>query len=677
MKKTTLDIIQNFQKCRRAVPNLTALPDGTYEGQVPGYPGLINRSVALKETLEYLIPRWEDFSTDPAFPDTVSVWMWPLGDPQPADPFISFTVSSPAATGVPVNIALARRPPGNHQLRYSVYVDNVGNTSFSDPQLMIVDLREPYFDHVGPIPAPTPPAGMPTPATLAYFQGLPNETALFSILDYPDRAPGDYLLLYFNNSDEPYLPVPGNLSPKWEIPANLTFPLPLSVVQDSPDGLRDLRYQIYDAAGNPSKLSAKFTFDVALFPPPTNFKAPTIDLAVPGDGLLDRNDTAQLDGGIIRIPAYDNPQRGADGDVIVITLTTSVGSITLDDAPLGSTAFPVPVNVRYPTLAALYGATLGLLEMTVSYQIKRRTVSYPSPLTASTDLLLFVVGPDNPDAPSLINPNLKPVVVRGEDATGNEGNDNELTPEHALRPANAYITLWNTTPTPDARPFTIYLYYEGELADTLPVPAGMADDEVKLQIPFALVSKYGNGLKRVSYTIGTTGNANRQYSADTLVEVSANIINLEPPTVRHLVGSGNGTINCTSFRPVGPPPGNIVVYVPPSEYFSLNMIVTVHWRGFRDDAGMDEVTAVAGSKDSVPLTQQMLNSGFELELENYFTRFKPIQPTQGDRLAGSAKVHYSIFLDGQTVNSGDATPRVRGQLVGGGGTFCDGLPVPA
>lgn len=673
MKKTTLDIIQCFQKCRRAAPNLTALPDGTFEGQVSGYPGLINRSVALKETMEYSIPRWPDFSTDPAFPDTVSVWMWPLDDPQPTDPFISFTVSSPPATGVPVNIALARRPPGNHQLRYSVFVDSVGNTSYSDPQLMIIDLREPYFDHVGPIPAPTPPTGLPTPATLAYFQGLPNETALFGIPDYPDKAPGDYALLYYNDSDDPYLPVPGNPSPKWLIPANLTFPLPLSVVQGSPDGIRGLRYQIYDAADNPSKLSAKFSFDVALLPAPTNFKAPTIDLAVPGDGTLDRHDTAQLDGGIIRIPAYDNPQRGVDGDVIVITLTTSLGSITLADAPLGSAAFPVQVNVRYPTLAALYGATLGLLEMTVSYQIRRRSVLYPSPLTASTDLLLYVVGPSNPDEPSLINPNLKVVVVKGEDATGTEGNDNELTPEHALRPANAYITLWNTSPTPDARPFTIFLYYEGELADTLLVSSGVADDVVKLQIPFELVSKYGNDLKRVFYTIGAAGNANRQYSVDTLVDVSANIISLIAPTIRHLAGSGNGITNCDTFRP---PLGNILVYIPPSEYFSLNMIVTVHWRGFRDDAGTDEVTSVAGSKDSVPLTQPMLNNGFELELENYYTRFKPIQPTKADRLAGAAKVHYSIVFGGVTVNSADATPRVRGQLIGGGGTFCDGLLVP-
>ena len=677
MEKKTLELIRCFETRRRAAPQLNALPDGSYEGQVSGFPGLINRNTALKETMEFLIPRWDDFSTDPSFPDTVSVWMWPLDDPRPADPFTTFTVSSPPATGVPVNIALARRPPGVHLLLYSVFVDNVGNTSESLSQPLIVDLAGPYYSHVGPFPAPLPPADLPTPATLAYFQGLPNETALFSVPDYVanGRADGDYVLLYYNNSDTPYLPTAGSSDPKWVLPVNLTIPLPLSVVQGSEDGLRSLRYELYDAAGNPARLSSQFVFDVGLFPAPTNFKAPTVDLAVPGDQLIDRNDAAQLSGAIIRIPAYDNFLRGIDGDVLSVTLTTSLGSRTLPDVPLGSNAFPVQVHADYPTLLQIYGATEGELEMTVSYVVKRRSVSHNALLTAMTNLDLFVVGPTNPDEPSLINPNLNPAVVRGEDATGVEGADNELTPEHANRRANVHITLWDTPPTPDASPFTIYLYYEGVLADTLFVPSGTASQEVTLHIPWNIIADHSNGTKRVHYTIGSTGTSNRQYSPTTPVEVTANIISLLAPTIRNLVGSGNGIVNCTSFVPAL---GNIVVHVKPSEHFTLNMIVRVHWRGYRDDMGADEVTAVYGFKDSPPLTQAMLNGGFEVVLEDYFTRFKPIQPTRANRTDGSARVHYTIMLHGELVTSSEATPLVRGHLVGGtNGTFCDGLPVPA
>lgn len=678
MDRKTLDTIRCFESRRREGTRLSALPDGSYEGQVPGFPGLIDRNTALKETMEFLIPRWDDFSTNPGFPDTVRVWMWPLDEIRPENPFATFAVSSPPPTGVPVNIALARRPPGAHLLQYEVFVDNVGNASLSLPQLLIVDLAPPYYSHVGPIPAPLPPADLPTPATLEYFEGLPNQTALFSVPNYIEngRAEGDYALLYYNNSDTPYLPTPGSLDPKWVLPADLSIPLPLSVVQGSEDGGRSLRYELHDAAGNPAKLSSQFVFDVGLFPAPTNFKTATIDLAVPGDQLIDRNDTAQLNGAIIRILAYDNFLRGAAGDSISVTLTTSLSSQTLPDVPLGSNAFPVQVHAGYPTLLLLYGATEGELDMIVSYAIKRRSVSYPALLPTSVKLDLFVVGPTNPDAPSLVNPNLNLALVKGVDATGGEGGDNELTPEHAGRPTNVRIRLWDAPPTPDAHPFTIYLYYEGVEVGTLFVPNGTAFQVVTMQIPWLIIADHGNGTKRVHYTIGSTGTSNRQHSGITSVAVTANIIALASPIVRNLVGEGAGTINCTSFVPAL---GNIVVHVPPSEHFALNMIVRVHWRGYRDNEGTNEVTAVYGFKDSPPLTQAMLNNGFDVHLENYYTRFKPIQPTIDDRTAGSARVYYSITLPSGTVNSAEATPRVRGQLVGGvnGPIFCDGNFVPA
>ncbi|XKU39948.1 hypothetical protein BG51_19880 [Pseudomonas [fluorescens] ATCC 17400] len=406
MDRKTLETIQRFQTRCATNNTLLSLPAGTYEGQVPGFPGLIDRNTALKETMEFLIPRWDDFSTDPNFPDTVRVWMWPLDDPQPSEPFTTFTVSSPAAGGVPVNIALARRPPGAHLIRYELFVDNIGNSTQSDSQLLIVDLAPPYYSHVGPIPAPLPPAGLPTPASLAYFQGLPNQAAMFRVPDYVanGRAPGDYLLAYYNNSDTPYLPTAASTDPKWVLPADLSFPLPLSVVQGSPDGLRSLRYELYDAAGNPARLSSQFVFDVGLFPAPSNFIAPTIDLAVPGDLLIDRSDVAQLNGAIIRIPAYSNFLRGDEGDMISVILTTSLGTVTLPDVPLGSNPFPLQVHVAFPTLALLYGATEGLLSMTASYAVMRRSVSYPSTLTATTDLDLFVVGPANPNEPDPVNP---------------------------------------------------------------------------------------------------------------------------------------------------------------------------------------------------------------------------------------------------------------------------------
>jgi hypothetical protein len=170
--------------------------------------------------------------------------------------------------------------------------------------------------------------------------------------------------------------------------------------------------------------------------------------------------------------------------------------------PLGNNVFPLQVHAPYAVLVLPYGATVGLLSMTVSYVIRRRSVTYPATFTTTTDIDLFVVGPANPNDPDQTNPNLNAPIVRGEDANGTEGNDNEVIPDHANRRANVYIVLWSVAPTPDARPFTLYLFYEGVQVGQLFVPGGLANQVVTLQIPWSVISEHGNGLKRVHYAIG-------------------------------------------------------------------------------------------------------------------------------------------------------------------------------
>ncbi|WP_339531239.1 hypothetical protein [Pseudomonas mucidolens] len=675
MKRETLEAIRNFQNERKANPvaDPPPLPDGKLEGEVAGFPGLISRETALAEEMEFLLPRWMDFSTDPLIPDDVRVWIKPFDNADWGDAFISFQVTSPAATGVPVNIARARRAPGKHLLKYEVHVKSVDNLSESLKQLLIVDLTPPYSTLPGPIPPPVPPADLPDSVDLAYFQSQTDQSAWFTIPDYTayDSAPGDRLLLYYGNADYPYPPVTGNSETFWLLDADLKFPLPLAVVEALADGLQSLRYEIYDAAGNPSRRSARFDLDIGLSPAPTNFKKPLIEHAVPGDGLIDRADVALKNGMEVLIPEYEHFLRGANGDEIIVTLTTSLDTQTLPAQALGDNVFPVQVHANYLTLEKLYGATVGVLPLTVSYVIRRRSVTYPSALTTDTGLDLFVVGPTPTDPTDPVNHDLLPVVVTGTDAGGIEGPPNELNPEHATRPANARITLWSAAPTPDARPFTIYLWYDGRLVGEESVTNGSAGQDVDMEIPWSLIAAQANGIKRVYYTIGTTGSTNRQFSPDTLVTVTANVKSMVKPEVQNL--SSIGSINCSSFVPDSPP-GDIVVRIPPSEHFTIGMTVTLHWQGYSDNNGTLPVAGTDAEVDSLPLTQDMINNGFELRLNPYAKIYKPIQPTRADRLAGSARLYYSIVLSDGEVNSDEALAPVRGQKPGS--VFCDDTPVP-
>lgn len=674
MKKDTLDFIRNYAKNRSA--NTTdALPDGILEGEVPGYPGLLSREYNLRENLNFSIPLWPDADTHPFLDDLVSVWWKNFDDTEWGTPIYNFTVVAPGPETV-VNIAQGRRPAGRYQIKYGIEVRGVDNYSESDPQTVVVDLTPPYAISPDAPPAPIPPADLPTPADRDYFESKPNESAVFTIPDYVahGRADGDWAYLYYNGSDTPYAPNPPDPSPRWNLPADLSFPLPLSVVDANPDGLRNLRYELFDAAGNWARLSTAYEMDVGLFPAPENLLAPLVDrTSPPGDVLIDRADVA-LDGGmIVRIPEYTNFLRGVDGDEFLVTLRTSITTVNLEAQPLGNSRFPAEVYVPYRVLEILYGATRGLLPLTVSYVVRRRSVNNPATPTTTVNLDLFVVGP-TPIGPDPINDDLLPVVVNGVDATGTEGPDDELERDHANRPAIARVTLWSTAPTPDASDFTIRLYYSGELVATQPVTGASAGQVIPLSIPWSFIERHGNGRKTVFYTIAQGASTNRQFSPDTTVTVNANFKELAPPVVRHL--SDAGAINCTTFRPENPP-GNVVVFIPPSEHFELRMVVTLHWQGYSDNAGMVAVPAAVGRVDSIPLTQAMINSGFELLLGPYETIYKPIQPHSGARLAGSARIWYTINLPEGPLPSDEAHPLVRGVRIGGtNGFFCDGTAVP-
>lgn len=686
MNKKTRDYFSKLNTVKNSPPAVLAELDAPEIDFVPGFQGLIFREQALAENLELRIPRWEDYSSDPSNPDTVRVFIKPADNAEYGDPFItfqfSFDVTLPEAFAT-TNIVRGRRPPGFWDIKYEVFIVRIPNLSESDPLRLIVDTDAPYASSPGNPPPPILPAGVTLPIDLADFPPAPNDRLFFSIPDYvlQGRAPGDRLRLFYNGSDTPYEPNPPATDVNWPV-TDLTFPLPRSVVAAGPDGFNTLRYELVDAAGNVSRLSSSLSFDVALMPAPKNLKAVLINRASPGDGLFDRVDASIDFGMIVRIPAYDDFQRGNDGDYFDVTLSTSVGSETISGTPLGSTSFPVPITVPLHTLLALYGASTGDLPLTVTYVIKRRSVTYPPAPSTTINLNLHVVGPTPTDPPDLVNTDLNPVVIKGVNAVGAEGNDNELLPIHANRPANAHITLWDEAPTPDAEDFLIRLYYEGDLASSRTITGGVADQLVTppLQIPWALIAKHGNAppLKQAYYTIGTATSTNRQESVFTQVDVQANVQALAQPEVRNLEMAGGppGLINCNTVRPLNTD-GNITVYIPPSSFFEPFMVVRVDWKGYSDNTGTTEVPAAAGFTNSPPLTTAMIALGFEVNLGPFSTIMKLIQPDQGTRLMGSARINYTIQLPSGPLTSSDALHLSRAIKAGASPTYCDNTPVPA
>ncbi|GLH49354.1 hypothetical protein [Pseudomonas lactis] len=687
MDKKTRDYFAKLNPDGESPPAiLSELPPAVFD-IVPGYPGLIYREQALAEQMELRIPRWEDYSSDPALPDIVYVFIKPVDDAEYEGPFLTFEHNFDATLPelfVTTNIARGRRPPGHWDIKYEVYIRRVPNLSESFSTRLIVDTEAPYAK--SPIlfpPPPIVPAGVTLPIDEADFPAAPNDRLFLSIPDYvaDGREPGDTIRAFYNDSDTPYAVDTASSDVDWPV-TDLRFPLPKSVVEAGPDGYVAIRYQLLDAARNPSQLSSALRLDVALLSAPTNLKQPLIGRAFPGDNLFDRVDASIDQGMIVRISEYQHFERGNDGDIFDLTLSTSIATETIPGTSLGSTSFPVPITVPIHILQRLYGASTGDLPLTVTYVVRRRSVTYPAAPSTVINLNLHVVGPAPTNPPDLTNADLYPVVIKGVDAGGVEGNDNELLPAHANRPANAHITLWDASPTPDAEDFVIRLYYEGDLVATRPITGGVAGDPVTppLQIPWAIIAKHGNAppLKQVYYTIGTATGTNRQESEVTSVDVQANVQSLAMPEVRNLelIGGPPGVINCNTVRPLNAN-GNITVFIPPSRFFEEFMVVRVDWKGYSDNTGTTEVPAAAGFTNSPALTPLMISQGFEVTLGPFSTIMKLIQPHQGTRLMGAARINYTIQLPTGPLTSSDALHLSRSIKSGASPTYCDNTPVPA
>lgn len=704
MENATAEFYKNLPQTRARLALLADednIPDGVIQGEVPGFPGLVFLSNAVDPNLSFTVGPWDDMSTDPANPDKLTVWMLnsETDDPDtqiPLQPMMD-VVSPPDM--VSINIPLFRRQEGIYWLIYEVFVAATFNTSRSLPQPFVIDKTAPYTGFRGAIPAPVRPADMPASVGKDYFDSN-GGIALFTVPDYVayGKAPGDWILLYINGSRTPLQLVPPDASnpldppQKWVLPADLSVPLSWDVLEahlPSGGGPFTIYYEMFDAAGNaarPSSESLRVT--VSNVPDPTLLLPPTIDRAVPGDNLVDRNDTALDNGMLVRIPPYTNFVPGIAGDRAVVTIAVGTNSLQLPAVTLGSAPFP-PIQVTLGQLLQVYDVAESAVQMTVSYVIERGSNTFPLPpapapsTTVNLDLF-FPAGPAPTDPPDLVNRDLLAPHIYGQkddgtyEPTGGP-NEDKLTRDHANRQAQARVTLWSKPPLPGVRDFDITLFYAGKRVSSTRVTGGIAGQVVEIPVPWSLIQVEGNGDKSLEYRVSATG-TNFQISPETLFNVQANFKFLAAPTVRRLAGASatsQGAVNCDSFLPKAPP-GVLTVYVPPSEFFVRGERITVTIKGYSDNAGTIEIPAAAASEMTAEYDPITFRNGVEVTFSNHLTLLKLLQADSSRRSVGSLRVYYETRLEPEgNTKSDEATPASRVIRVGTGGYFyCDGIVAP-
>jgi hypothetical protein len=267
-----------------------------------------------------------------------------------------------------------------------------------------------------------------------------------------------------------------------------------------------------------------------------------------------------------------------------------------------------------------------------------------------------VAGPDLPDWPDPVNPDLKVGTVMGAiSQTPNvlnrddTGQDATFTFEMYAAPADGEI---------------VRVYWGDVLANTYEVKGTEAEgDPIPVTIPWNVIEQVKNNpALPVHYRIGTAGSPNEQRSDITHVSVDAVVLTPEAPEYLHLVEAPGGVLalSCNSLR------GEkhaVQVQVPDlSEWVAANGKVTLTWTPY-DEKGEGELTDAIKTQE-ITLTPETVK-GFIWEVEPYETHILPTYVSPTNR-SGWATTTYAFTFEGHEVISKAAEAPV--QMWGAGGS---------
>lgn len=516
------------------------------------------------------------------------------------------------------------RPDGPFRLAYRVRSYN-DSTTWAAPITLIADGTPPWRN------LEPPKMGIPAVPIDDDYLAANTDGVKCTLPEYAEWQVGDQVTFWWVKAppDNPAeLPPAGQVAVA-QVPMEVV--VPADVVQSTGDGGCYLLYMLTDKANNRSRLSVYSRVAVALGPRPADLEPPFVPLAV-DDGEVDLKDA--YTGVDVCIPIYLNWK---PTDRIQVTWGTTL----LAEEPVGSAPDTViPIRVPTQVLRDEYGAATGPLQTTVSYQVLRGDVA--SDILDTTVAVDFsVIGPELPEWPDPVNPQLVPPTVFG--AVSNIAN--ELTAADFDQPARLDFELY----APCVPGEIVQAYWNGVLVTEeqyVVVEGDEAGAVRSIPIPWPYIEAAGNQPKLpVHYRISALGSPNEQHSPDALV--SAKAVVHTPPAAAFLRVSPNGWLNCDSLDKDH---RSIDVQVPDlSKYAVAGDKVTLTWQPFWNRTApvlLEEAVLV----EVVELDENMV-SGFLWRIKPYETHILPIYDADEKNHDGVGKVHYTLQFEGETITS--------------------------
>ena len=356
-----------------------------------------------------------------------------------------------------VDIGDAVTDHGVHSVRWWTKGGDSGNVQEGPPMEFFIDVLNPNLQQEpDPILLPNDlPNGDITQDYLDQHGGV-----TFTLPPFADPRVGDKYSLFINDV---------------EILADLDAVAPYDVVVDKsvfatlPEGYMTLTYHIIDRCGNRTDRSAPEKVILVKLP------APVVRAPIVPEGVL-----------ITLADARDGVEVLHDYDTAI---QDDWNTIDWHGTEYDSYRLPV-VSLLVPfkdikSHGDFYKAT-------ITHQINRNGKVYPAPPTI-VDVDLTFVGPENPDEPELINPDLDPLTLESSTQLVNE-----IAPPDKNNDATITLPLYSPVNVGEV----VEVFYGAQSVRAVTLTQTEIDaDEVSVTLTWAMIDAVGNGTIDAYYLI--------------------------------------------------------------------------------------------------------------------------------------------------------------------------------
>ncbi|WP_025109931.1 hypothetical protein [Pseudomonas sp. H1h] len=549
-------------------------------------------------------------------------------------------------------------------VRIALYQRNLNQLS-SDVVQFFIDRTAPWQakpTQTGPNPGATPGAksvplvtfpnapGVGTTIDDEFAANNPNGLKVAIDTTYSNFQTTDRLTLYAAGTRTD----PPAVAPIWDapIPVSGEVEVPLHVLRAVITGRVQIWFRLTDVSGNFSSWSVNYRN--VLFLPLPILASPIIPLAE-RDNLIDLPDV-RLGVTVMVL----RPTNTLNTDIVSLQW----GSQTAQDRSFGSDS-SVTFVISWATLSAEYflnqTGTNFEVPVIVTADLLRGGISIStSSKLINTDYSVvgnpYPIDPVNP--PDEVNPELKPLIVRGQPPVV----DNLLGPQDVNQTATIYIDLSPVSGGvwPDPLPGDLVtVRFKGDAGEVVvvsePLTTANVNTIIQLGLPYAILGPGGLGEKDVSWELENPNRNNLQEAAKTKLTVDTVVIILDAPEfVRPAedTGTPDEFIICNSLTA---PTRFARFRIPPNDHFVQDMEITFNWRGFRTDDYLTPAPADTEFTSTRRISAAELINGMIFDVGPYDPVIRnvpappPATPDDSEFYAGYVKVWYSTPIVSSSV----------------------------